>query len=217
MEQYVGKKIGKLLILKQVENSKNGHRRFLCKCDCGNEFIIFLLNLKRGTQKCSKCARKERKIKTHNKSHTRIYNVYCKMKQRCYNQNLPYYKNYGGRGIIICNEWLNKENGFMNFYNWAMNNGYKDNLTIDRINNDGNYEPQNCRWITLKEQASNRRSNRIIKYKNKEYTLTELSQKLNIKITTLEWRLNHNWKEDELSLESNFNNKYKRNKEGGIE
>lgn len=111
------------------------------------------------------------------------------MKSRCYNKNDKRYKDYGGRGIIVCDEWLDKENGFMNFYQWAMASGYKDNLTIDRIDNNGNYKPNNCRWATDKEQSRNRRSNHLIKYKNETHCIAEWAEKLNIKQTVLIQRI----------------------------
>ena len=87
-------------------------------------------------------------------SRRRLASIYQGMKQRCYNTNRPNYKYYGGRGIVICDEWLNS---FQAFFDWAMANGYQENLTIDRVNTDGNYEPQNCRWVSFKEQATNKR------------------------------------------------------------
>ena len=116
----------------------------------------------------------------HGKRNTRIYGIYQKMKQRCYNKNNSNYIRYGARGIKICDEWLDKENGFINFYNWSMRNGYTDKLTIDRINNDGNYEPSNCRWVTNKIQSNNRRSNIFITYKNKTQTMTEWADEFGI-------------------------------------
>ena len=100
-----------------------------------------------------------------------------RIKSRCYNKNNPRYKDYGGRGITICDEWLND---FMNFYNWAMTNGYKENLTIDRIDVNGNYEPNNCRWVTPKIQSNNKRNNIIVKYNNEKMTLKQWSELLNL-------------------------------------
>lgn len=211
-QDLTGKRFGQLVVIKRVENSKNGHKRYLCQCDCGKMDIKFSLNLLRGTYRCYDCSRKKIVIQTHHKSNTRLYNIYYSMKRRCYNLNNPAYKNYGGRVITICDEWLNKENGFMSFYNWAMDNGYQENLTIDRIDVNGNYEPNNCRWTTMEEQGNNRRNNHIIEYKGKKYTLSQLSENLKIKTSTLNWRLRNNWKEEDLDLNANPNNKYLRAK-----
>ena len=112
------------------------------------------------------------------------------MKQRCYGKNVKSYKYYGARGITICDEW---KNDFMSFYNWAMNNGYQDNLTIDRINVNGNYEPSNCRWCTVLEQSNNRRSNHVVIYKGVEMTVKQLSEVCNMKYHTLLGRLLKGW------------------------
>lgn len=121
------------------------------------------------------------------------------MKKSCYNKNDSSYKHYGGRGIKICDEWIEKENGFINFYNWAMNNGYKENLSIDRINVNGNYEPSNCRWATAIQQANNRTNNHYIIYNKEKHTMTEWGRILNISYATLKTRARKNLP-DELLL-----------------
>lgn len=203
-----GQRFGRLTVIGFAE-IRNQKSYWKCKCDCENIKIINSYSLKSGKTKSCGCLRKEttkkrgkRNIK-HNKTNTRLYRIWTGMKSRCYyNKNIEY-KNYGGRGITICDEWLDN---FMNFYNWAINNGYDDKLTIDRMNNNGDYEPQNCRWVNMKKQENNRHNNRIIKYKRKTYTLSELSDLLKIPSATLKWRLDNNWNEDQLNLKVNFGN-----------
>lgn len=212
-----GQKFSRLTVLENIGKAKNGQSMWLCKCDCGNITKVMYCNLTRESVKSCGCLRKENYSKhfiKHHKSQTRLYTTFCKMKSRCYNKNDPAYKNYGGREIKICEEWLND---FMNFYNWAIDNGYDNNKakkeqSLDRIDVNGNYEPSNCRWATAKQQANNMRKNHIINYYGKQYTLKQLSEFLNIKVTTLEWRLNHNWKQEELNFPVDLANKYKRNK-----
>ena len=115
------------------------------------------------------------------------------MKQRCYNKNSKSYKNYGGRGIKICDEWLSKENGFLNFYNWAINNGYNSNLSIDRIDNNGNYEPSNCRWVNNLIQSNNRRNNRKLTFNGDTLNISEWAKKYNLTISTINHRLDRGW------------------------
>ena len=120
------------------------------------------------------------------------------MKDRCYRETDTHYKNYGGRGIKICDEWLG-ENGYLNFSKWAKTNGYDEKLSIDRIDVNGNYEPSNCRWIGIKQQSNNKTNNHYLYYNGQEYTLTELANKFNIKQETLRKRLKLGWKlEDAL-------------------
>ena len=107
------------------------------------------------------------------------------MKERCYNPNNKNFQHYGGRGITVCNEWHN----FLLFYNWAMTNGYSDNLTIDRIDVNGNYEPSNCRWVTMSEQANNKRNNRLLTYNGKTQTMTQWANEMKTRDTTIFGRL----------------------------
>ena len=121
----------------------------------------------------------------HGKYKTRLYRTWSRIKTRCYNKNFQHFKHYGGRGITVCDEWLHD---FMAFYDWAISNGYADNLTIDRIDVDGNYEPSNCRWITNEEQQNNRRNNIHLTYKGKTQTITQWANELGIKRDLIERR-----------------------------
>ena len=117
---------------------------------------------------------------------TRLYRIWANIKTRCYNSNIPNYKRYGGRGITMCAEW--KDN-FQNFYDWSMSHGYSDDLTIDRIDNNGNYEPLNCRWITVKEQNRNKRNVKFITYGGKTQTIPEWTKELHLGKETIRERL----------------------------
>lgn len=126
----------------------------------------------------------------HGMKGTRLYNIWHSMKQRCYRKNNKDYERYGGRGIRICSEWLND---FKAFYNWSILNGYADDLTIDRIDTNGNYEPDNCRWVSVKVQNNNRRSCKLIEYNGEVHNLSQWSLLLGINEITLGARLNKGW------------------------
>lgn len=187
-----GKRFGRLVVLKRADNTKKGMTYWLCKCDCGNTKIVRGTHLQAGKIKSCGCLVRETSretLSTHRLSKTRLYRVYCGIKARCYNPKNECYRIYGGRGITMCEEW---KNNFLSFYNWAINNGHREDLSIDRINNDGNYEPNNCRWATPKEQSNNTRRCIYVTYNNETHTITEWGRILNIDADTLLTRYHRN-------------------------
>ncbi len=161
-----GQKFGKLTVVKQDGKDSSGHTMWLCQCDCGNKVTVVGSHLKNGNTKSCGCLSNEIREKANEERHQnkyygddekRLRNIRDGMIKRCYKENSDSYKYYGGRGIIICDEWLHS---FKTFYDWAIANGYQNNLTIDRINVNGNYEPSNCRWVTMLEQSKNKRNSK---------------------------------------------------------
>jgi hypothetical protein len=188
MIDWTGQKIGRLTVVSVDSKDIHGHYKWKCVCECGNEVIVFSDNLKKGhTQSCG-CIHSEvtSKIKTTHglRNSSPIYNVWCSMKQRCNDKNCKSYPNYGGRGISICERW----NDFKNFSD-DMFPTYKKSLTIDRINVNGNYEPNNCRWATQKTQMNNTRRNVFIEYNGEIDTVTNICNKYSINYTTIQSRV----------------------------
>lgn len=182
-------------VLEKVASLDGKNSFYLCECSCERHTkkVIARHSLVSGNSKSCGCLSSEKSSEragTHRMSGTRIHNIWKSMKERCYNPNHDQYKDYGGRGIIICDEW---KNNFLNFYNWGVNNGYQDDLTIDRINNDGIYEPNNCRWSTRKEQGNNQRTNHLLTYNNKTQTMSQWADEVRLNPSTLQTRISRGW------------------------
>lgn len=188
-----GRRFGRLTVIEEAGRSKDRHVLWLCKCDCGNKCIVPSNSLKKGdTQSCGCLYKEQQKIPKsikHGMSKSRIYQEWIDMRNRCVNKNVKCYHNYGGRGITVCEEWRD----FQAFYDWAMANGYTDDLTLDRIDNNGPYSPENCRWVTYKEQGNNTSRNHCITHKGKTQTISQWADELNMKYSTLYARLSSGW------------------------
>lgn len=186
--ELIGKKFNRWTVLWKIKIRKPG-THWICKCDCGNFGICKGADLKTGNTKSCGCLHKEMASKS-NKKHglykTKLYRVWHAMKDRCYNHNDKKYTNYGGRGITVCNQW---KYNFADFYSWAISNGYKEGLSIDRINNNGNYEPSNCRFADVYTQANNKTTNTFLTYKGESKTLSQWARETGIDNDTIKWRI----------------------------
>lgn len=194
-----GQKIGRLTVLSRTEHKDRP--RWNCVCDCGKEIVLPTEQLRNGTKSCG-CYRSEwakGKSTKHGSckrsGRDRLYGVWNMMKQRCVNPNNAAYKNYGGRGITVCEEW---QKSYKSFMDWAVENGYdKDakhgECTIDRIDNNKGYSPDNCRFVSSKEQARNTRTNRLITFCGETKTLADWGDKTGINPTTIQFRLKSGW------------------------
>lgn len=186
-----GKKYGMLTVIRRAENAPKGISRWECKCDCGNIIIVRGGNLKNGNVKSCGCLKSifNKSRSAHGMSNTRLYQTWINMKARCYRKTHPAYKNYGARGIKVCDKW---RNSFKTFAEWSLANGYTDDLTIERIDNDRDYEPDNCKWICFGEQAENRRTNLNITYHNETHNLSEWCKLFNMDYNLVYNRIHKN-------------------------
>lgn len=207
------KKYGKLLVEEYLYTNKRRKAVWKCKCDCGNYIEVSSDKLTTGNTKSCGCLHKEtssnnikkaikKNIKYKSKAEEIIIKTFKRMEKRCYDFNCQAYKNYGGRGIKVCDEWLNNNNLF---YIWSINNGWRKGLTIDRIDVNGNYEPNNCRWVSNLIQQNNKRNNKYLTFNNETHTIAEWSRILNIPKGTISDRIRRNY-----PIEKILNNKYTR-------
>lgn len=192
VKDITGKRFGKLVVLGPGGRCHNGEIKWRCICDCGNTTEVKGSSLRSGITKSCGCRMLDGlktgwQRSTHNQSKTRLYGIWCGMKNRATEKaDKKHKKDYYGRGIKICSEW---EHSFEKFREWALPNGYEDNLTIDRIDNDGDYCPSNCRWITLSEQANNKRSNRNYTFNGETKNISQWAKTLKVSEDMLRGRL----------------------------
>lgn len=192
-----GQRFGRLTAIERDRTTKSRKPAWNCRCDCGNEITVYGVYLRNGSTKSCGCLSidllKERS-KTHGMSKSRLYGIWAGIKSRCKNPQRKKFPDYGGRGIKVCEEW---DNSFEAFRDWAIANGYRDDLTIDRKDNDGDYDPSNCRWITTKQQSNNRRSNINITHRGETHNLTEWSSITGIPMGTIRRRIERGWSPEE--------------------
>lgn len=197
----IGKRYGRLTVLSV--NGKRGHYYYWnCLCDCGKETVVCSTDLKSGCTKSCGCLHDEmsrerarKQFTTHGLSKTRLHSIWLSMRTRCNNPNSKSYKDYGAKGVSVCSEW---QTDFLSFYQWSMANGYAEDLTIDRIDYNGNYCPENCRWVTIAEQARNTRSNRWVTINGETRILSDWAKIIGINRKTLSDRIDKGLPDSEL-------------------
>lgn len=181
VNDLTNQRFGKLVVISRVENTSNGKAKWLCRCDCGNNTIACGVNLKNGhTKSCGCYSRKHGYARKE-----RLYNIWVGMRQRCRDKNADNWKHYGGRGISVCKEW----DEYPTFRLWALSNGYDETKSIDRIDVDGNYCPENCRWADSTQQNNNARSNRLFTHNGETLTMAQWARKVNMPYKLLKQRI----------------------------
>ena len=201
-KDLTGKKFGRLIAIRPTEKRQYHSMVWECQCECGKITYVRMTSLVQGRTKSCGCLYNEtRGHYKHGKHKTRLYFTHSGMIQRCYNPNNPEYHNYGERGILVCKEWMG-EDGFSNFYNWAITNGYSEKLTIDRIDNNGNYEPSNCRWVSFIRNQNNKRTNHTLTYMGETKTIADWARMVGVEYHTLRSRVcKYGWSvEDALTI-----------------
>ena len=190
IKDLTGKRFGMLTAV-SISHRKGTRTYWNCICDCGGSRVVSSDHLTRMENTDCGCTRKHIPYyKKHGMSGSRLYTIWTQMRYRCNNSNKKEYADYGGRGIKVCEEWNNP----LNFFEWALQNGYSDDLTLDRIDNNSGYCPDNCRWVTQTVQMNNRRNCRYITYNGETKTLTQWAKEKGMRYLQLKRRIdNYNW------------------------
>lgn len=189
-----GRPFGRLTAIERA-NNKDTQTQWKCLCDCGKIVVVAGSSLRGGVSKSCGCLRKEITAANCKKyleddTQTRLYKIWSSMKTCTENERVKSYKDYGGRGIYICKEW---KDSFLSFKQWALNHGYQNDLTIDRIDNEKGYFPENCRWVNRTVQNSNKRNNHYLSFQGQTKTLTEWAKEYGLKRATIRTRLKLGW------------------------
>lgn len=194
MKDLLNKEFGLLTVIEYLGKNEKKENIWLCECKCGNTTVTTSSCLLTGNKNSCGCLK--RKPKTHGKRYTKLYYIWSNMKNRCFNKKCKDYIFYGARGISVCNDWRS----FEFFDEWAIENGYREGLSLDRIDNDRSYCPENCRWVTMNEQFNNRRSNHYIEYNGENKTITQWAKEYGMTEQMLSGRLRKGWSmEDALT------------------
>lgn len=184
----VGEKYGRLMVLEYAHRNPRGKSMWKCRCDCGNTKVVLGTHLTSGHTTSCGCYNEDiikSRVATHGMSKTRLYNIWRVMRKRCGYENATNYENYGAKGIRVCDEW----HDYSKFRDWAMSHGYSDNLTIDRVDNNKGYTPENCRWVDMKTQARNNSRNKLIMFRGETHCMMDWAEILGINYRTLQQRL----------------------------
>lgn len=200
----IGAKFGKLTVRELVVDGNSNSRRYLCDCECGGTKITSEDNLKRGHCRSCGCLHKghggSKKKNIYLGSDSKLYNTWASMKNRCHNSKSDNYKNYGMRGITVCDEWVDN---YSEFKRWALDNGYNEsggrNCSIERIDVNGNYSPENCKWATAKEQMNNTRRNTFVEYDGKRMSLAQWADYLGINYSSFMSRFDRGWSMERIA------------------
>lgn len=188
-----GKRFGRLTVIRRHYRNDNSNKVvWECQCDCGNTCLVSQPNLGRGTYSCG-CLNHESRVAVntkHGMRYSRIYYIWTSMIQRCYNPKAGSYRLYGAKGVTVCDEWRRDA---ASFFAWAADNGYSDDLSIDRLDNSKGYSPDNCRWVTMKTQQNNRSTNKLLTHDGKTLTLSQWAETIGLNPRSLESRLVRGW------------------------